>query len=74
MMYEFKQYRRTQIAEMTPWVTDFDMYGVSISAPDKAAGSPKTGDMIARNPKNYDDMWLVAAKYFADNFEPMETK
>jgi len=45
---------------------------VSVSAPDREAGSPKTGDMIARNPKNHDDQWLVAAQYFADNFEPME--
>jgi hypothetical protein len=27
--------------------------------------------MIARNPKNHDDQWLVAAAYFADNFEPL---
>lgn len=39
--------------------------------PDKEAGSPKTGDMIARNPKNHADQWLVAAQYFADNFEPI---
>ena len=69
-MQEFKQYRRTQIAEMTPWVEGFDMSRVSVSAPDKEAGSPKPGDMIARNPKNHDDKWLVAAAYFADNFEP----
>jgi hypothetical protein len=25
--------------------------------------------MIARNPKNHADKWLVAAAYFADNFE-----
>ena len=56
---------------MTPWVPDFDIYGVSISGPDKEAGSPKAGDMIARNPKNHDDRWLVAAQYFADNFEPL---
>ena len=31
----------------------------------------KPGDMIARNPKNHDDQWLVAAAYFADNFEPL---
>ena len=36
-----------------------------------AAGSPKEGDMIARNPKNHADQWLVAAQYFADNFEPV---
>ena len=68
-MYGFKKYRRTQIAEMTPWVPGFNMDRVSVSAPDKEAGSPKDGDMIARNPKNHDDQWLVAADYFADNFD-----
>jgi hypothetical protein len=27
--------------------------------------------MIARNPKNHADQWLVAAAYFADNFEAL---
>lgn len=68
----WKQYRRTQIAEMRPYVggEDLDIESVSISKPDKENGSPKEGDMIARNPKNHDDKWLVAAQYFADNFEP----
>lgn len=68
----FKQYRRTQIAEMTPWTKDFDMTNISVSKLDKDAGSPKEGDMIARNPKNHADQWLVAAQYFADNFEEKE--
>lgn len=42
---------------------------VSISEQDLANGSPKVGDMIARNPKNHLDQWLVAKKYFEDNFE-----
>jgi hypothetical protein len=67
----FQQYRRTQIAEMEPWGEGYDMTHVSVSAPDKEAGSPKPGDMIARNPKNHGDKWLVAARYFADNFEPL---
>jgi len=25
--------------------------------------------MIARNPKNHNDKWLVAKQYFEDNFE-----
>ncbi len=69
-MSEFKQYRRRQIAELREWQEGDDMARVSVSAPDKEAGSPKAGDMIARNPKNHDDQWLVAAAYFADNFEP----
>ncbi len=42
---------------------------VSISDVDKLNGSPRIGDMIARNPKNHLDQWLVAEKYFNDNFE-----
>ncbi len=68
----FQQYRRTQIAEMTPWQPGFGMQGVSISEVDRNNGSPKPGDMIARNPANYDDVWLVSAAYFAANFEPIE--
>lgn len=69
MMSEFRQYRRKQIAELRPWVDGDDMSRVSLTEADKEAGSPRPGDMIARNPKNHDDQWLVAAAYFADNFE-----
>lgn len=77
-MSEFKQYRRTQIAEMRP-VTQHEEdcpdaimdNGISISEVDLQNGSPKVGDMIARNPKNHKDQWLVAQQYFNDNFEPM---
>jgi hypothetical protein len=68
-MSGFYQYRRKQIAELAQWVPGTDMTDVSVSAEDQRAGSPKVGDMIARNPKNHADKWLVAAQYFADNFE-----
>jgi hypothetical protein len=72
----FQQYRRKQIAELRPYIPGEEKewpvsMNVSISAPDREAGSPKAGDMIARNPKNHADQWLVAAQYFADNFEPL---
>lgn len=82
-MSEFKQYRRTQIAEMRK-VTKEDIeeyaekgyisvfawqYIVSVSGEDVKNGSPKLGDMIARNPKNHNDQWLVSEQYFKDNFE-----
>lgn len=70
-MVVFTKYRRKQIAELRPYVVGELLDRVSVSAPDKEAGSPKPGDMIARNPKNHDDQWLVAAQYFADNFEPI---
>lgn len=69
----FKSYRRKQIAEIRPYepgeVLPAD---VSISAADRQNGSPKQGDMIARNPKNHADQWLISAAYFAENFEPVE--
>ena len=70
-MTEFTQYRRKQIAELRPYEHGETLVGVSIAQVDKDAGSPKAGDMIARNPKNHADKWLVAAAYFADNFEPV---
>jgi hypothetical protein len=70
MSKEFKQYRRSQIAELRPYEPGESMDGISISEADSQAGSPKLGDMIARNPKNHADQWLVAAQYFKDNFEP----
>ena len=66
---DYKQYRRKQIAELADWEPDCDMTGVSISEADLKNGSPKLGDKIARNPANHEDRWLVAEKYFADNFE-----
>jgi hypothetical protein len=68
---EFKPYRRKQIAELRPYVPGEPMEGISISEADRQAGSPKLGDMIARNPKNHADRWLVSAQYFQDNFEPV---
>ena len=57
-------------------VTAFDIQSytrqnISVSDQDLRNGSPKIGDMIARNPKNHLDQWLVAEQYFKDNFEPV---
>lgn len=84
-MGKFKEYRRSQIAEMRE-VTEVDInafknhgfihiseyppcYNISISNADINNGSPKIGDMIARNPKDYSYQWLVTEQYFKDNFE-----
>ena len=68
-MNQFKQYRKKQLAEMRPYIvgevlSDF----VSISQADKDNGSPKEGDMIARNPENHLDQWLVAKDFFEQNY------
>lgn len=62
----FKQYRRTQIAEMRPYVKGEPLAGVSVSDTD----NPETDmGMIARNPANHKDQWYVAREYFNVNFE-----
>ena len=65
----WNQYKRKGTSEMRPYVIDEDMTNISLSEADKQNGSPKEGDMIARNPKNHNDQWLVAEKYFKDNLE-----
>lgn len=78
-MSEFKQYRRKQIAELRPYDPEgrdkLGLHdGVSMSAEDRKAGSPMRGDMIARNPKNHEDQWLVSSQYFLDNFAPYSSR
>lgn len=65
---DWKKYVRANLAEMTPWEEGMDMAGISVSDVDAANGSPRQGDMIARNPRNHLDKWLVAQDYFQDNF------
>lgn len=67
---EFKAYRKKGVQMMVEWNPDMDMSGISISQPDLDNGSPMLGDMIAVNKDNPDDKWLVAAKFFQDNYEP----
>jgi hypothetical protein len=82
MEKQFKNYQRTQISEMREvtnedineyykkkYISIVDWKYVSISDFDIKNGSPKIGDMIARNPKNHKDQWLVAEQYFNDNFK-----
>ncbi len=72
-MSDFKKYLRKQIAELRPFKKGEKLSSsVSISQADKDAGSPKEGDMIARNPKDHNDQWLVSKHYFEANFEPAE--
>jgi len=87
-MVEFEKYKRTQVAELRPvtkedinifknkgelrFVNNNDLVIVSISRSDKIDGSPKLGDMIARNSEDYNDQWLVAKEYFKKNFKKIK--
>ena len=61
----WKKYRKTAVQEMRPYVPGEDLTGISVSATD----TPEAGGMIARNPKNPNDQWYVAKKFFEDNYE-----
>ena len=63
---------RRSAVELRPWVKGEEMSRVSISLADRQAGSPMPGDMIARNPRNHDDQWLVNAQFFRENYEPVD--
>jgi len=65
-MNQFKQYRRKGLAEMRPYIKGEDLGNISVSKEDDPLNDM---GMIARNPKNHNDQWYVAKKYFEDNFE-----
>jgi len=69
-MNDFKLYRRTGLSEMRYYLSGEDLSGASVSAEDIPESDM---GMIARNPKNHDDQWYVARKYFEDNLEEVET-
>ena len=68
-MSEFKKYRRTNIAEMRPYVFDENLFEISVAEVDDPHNDM---GMIAKNPNNYKDQWYVARKYFNDNFEEIK--
>lgn len=65
-------HRKKQLQEMRRYELGEPLDNISISQADIENGSPKEGDMIARNPQNHNDMWLVAQKFFEDNYEEMK--
>ena len=69
MRRTYNLYTKNTITYARPYeVNETLPSNVSISEADRLNGSPKLGDMIAVNIKNPNDMWLIAADYFNDNF------
>lgn len=62
----FKNYRKTAVQPMRPYVPGEDLSGVSVSPTD----TPREGGMIAMNPDNPADLWYVAPEFFAQNYVP----
>lgn len=76
IMLKFKQYKRKGLSEMIS-VTEFTKNGGDLSKVSLSLDhllqthNPYEFELgfVARNPKNHDDLWYVAKKYFDDNFE-----
>jgi hypothetical protein len=61
-------YRLKQLVSMQPWDASYSMEHVHVTAPDKANGHPKMGDMISDNPKHPSEKWLISKEYFEENY------
>ena len=77
-MSDFKTFRRKGFIELREVTQEeikagsdylIEKVGVSVSQEDIAAGSPREGDMVAVNPENGKDLWLVSKDYFEKNYE-----
>ena len=70
---KFMFYKRKSYTEMREYVPGEKLEGVSITMSDfdKNKGHPKEGDMIARDPGNHEDQWLVHKDYFQRHYVDM---
>lgn len=68
-MTRYTLYRKTGKVEARPWIEGDDMSEISVSPKDAQNGSPKTGDWIARDPNDPEDMWLISEEFFHANYE-----
>lgn len=64
----FKKYKKKELAEMREYIEGESMNYIAIAPEDFKSGSPKLGDMIARNPNNHSDQWLVSEEFFKANY------
>lgn len=72
-MSEWKQYRRKNTTTARAYRPGETLpQEVSISEADSLAGSPKAGDLIAVNPDNPDDKWLIAKAYADKHLELLD--
>lgn len=79
MLKKYKKVGITEMVEVSSKQIEAGVKGlkqekISIGAYDIENGSPKIGDMIARDPKSPTDRWLINEKYFKLNYEELENK
>jgi len=70
-MTDFKHYSRKGLSEMRPYQLGESLSHINVSTEDMSLPS-LVGGMVARNPKDHNDQWYVAKKYFDDNLQETE--
>ena len=60
-----QNYRKKNVQPMRPYIVGENLTGISVNKED----TPEKGGMIAVNPKNPEDRWYVAKKFFRENYE-----
>lgn len=79
---QFKSYIRNDITQIRK-ITEIELrtklkpngefnHNIFISAQDIINGHPKPGDMIARNPKYPDKLWLMTKEDYNTNYIPCD--
>jgi len=66
-MGKFKKYTRVSTYELRPYIVGESIKEVAIADQDIINSSPKKGDMIARDPKNHKDKWLLSEEYIKEH-------
>lgn len=72
MSDDFEQYeRQVTTGELRPYVPGESLFNITVSEQDiQNYGCPKAGDMVARDPKDRDNQWLVSKEYFEKHYKP----
>ena len=72
-MKEFKKYNKTRKSEMRPYIKG-EILPKCISRINSKTDIEmlREGDMIARNPDNHNNQWLITKEYFTENFEEIK--
>ena len=64
----WRQYRKSALQEMRPYVPGEDLSNISVSQED----TPGPGGMVARNASNHLDQWYVAKGFFEESYRLAE--
>jgi hypothetical protein len=69
---KFKNYIKKTLQPLRPYIEGEDLKSQGISVRD--GDTPEAGGMVAKNPKDPEDMWYMTKKFFEDNYIPVNKR